>query len=480
MRSANNRSKQPPAFCAEPPVSQDEDPANPVAHRPSNQITPETCQETRSLRPPSHEIPVDVWGNLTTHQPFHPHAPLPMNVLVVDDDPGSRKLMQALLSKAGYEASLQVNATQGFAAATAADAPPIIVLDWMLPDMDGPTLCRKIVDARCDNPAYIFFLSARASKDDLVRGFDAGADDYLAKPLNAAEFVSRLRVARRWIERLPTRHPGHAAEAAVAGSARATTNDSSLPKPTAPWTEPADFSDLELGHFGRAALRDLQLTLDRTSAVDEPSLDGADFLGWSSCLITSHDTWLDVSVAGHAAVLSRLHERRHRRKAQGQPELEALAADLAQALTQALQRCLLWRNATVRSLFPCAGHLLVKGHLPPIDVGSGTWHELIVESEPLRLALHAHRCPVRAIPPENARMFDILDAPFPLPEVSEVPIFNAGSVLTSRFVDKLAAFADEGDASGNIHVRRPSPLSVFFVGLSDPRLRERRQLERLA
>ena len=118
-------------------------------------------------------------------------------VLIADDDQLSRHLLQSTLEKAGYEV-IAVN--DGIAAARAlsqADGPRLALLDWMMPGMDGPAVIRSLrVDH--DRPyIHIVLLTSRQSKEDLIAGLEAGADDYLTKPFHPPELRARLRTGER-------------------------------------------------------------------------------------------------------------------------------------------------------------------------------------------------------------------------------------------------------------------------------------------
>ncbi|MGW8888720.1 response regulator transcription factor [Streptomyces sp. NPDC055749] len=121
-------------------------------------------------------------------------APSPTNVLVVDDEPNIRDLLSQTLRLVGFDV---VAAATGFEALTAAEAtrPSLIVLDVMLPDLDGYEVAARLRAAGQDVP--VLFLTARDSLDDRIRGLTAGGDDYVAKPFSLEEVVLRIRAILR-------------------------------------------------------------------------------------------------------------------------------------------------------------------------------------------------------------------------------------------------------------------------------------------
>ncbi len=119
------------------------------------------------------------------------------SILIVEDDPTLRLVLADNLRAEGYRVT---TAETGRAARAAFAAPhDLIVLDLMLPDADGYALCRELRAAEPPGarPARVLMLTARALEDDLLRGFDAGADDYLAKPYRLRELLARVRALLR-------------------------------------------------------------------------------------------------------------------------------------------------------------------------------------------------------------------------------------------------------------------------------------------
>ncbi|XVQ16162.1 response regulator transcription factor [Spirillospora sp. CA-255316] len=115
-------------------------------------------------------------------------------ILVVEDDPRMVELLETTLSLAGYAVT---TAERGGEALRTRDKtrPDLLVLDVMLPDMDGFTVCRKLVESGARIP--VLFLTARDSVDDRVTGLALGADDYLTKPFSVPELLARVHALLR-------------------------------------------------------------------------------------------------------------------------------------------------------------------------------------------------------------------------------------------------------------------------------------------
>jgi methyl-accepting chemotaxis protein len=123
-----------------------------------------------------------------------------MRILVADDDPVSRAMVRGILQNAGHEVLAVEDGQSALDALKSPDAPPMMILDWMMPLVDGVEVARWARDVKTNGPIYILLLTAKASKSDVVSGLQAGADDYLIKPFDAGELVARVEAGRRALE----------------------------------------------------------------------------------------------------------------------------------------------------------------------------------------------------------------------------------------------------------------------------------------
>jgi two-component system, cell cycle response regulator len=123
-----------------------------------------------------------------------------VRVLIADDDLVSRSLLRRVLHQWGFEVETMCDGAQAWEALQHPDAPSLVVLDWMMPGMDGVEVCRRVRGLQAENPPYIVLLTARDGKGDIVTGLDAGANDYVGKPFDRDELLARLQVGRRFVE----------------------------------------------------------------------------------------------------------------------------------------------------------------------------------------------------------------------------------------------------------------------------------------
>ena len=123
-----------------------------------------------------------------------------MKILIADDDDVLLHILQATLTKWGYEVTASRNGLDAWEILHGDDAPRLAILDWIMPGMDGIEICRRIRSRPSEPYIYIVLLTAKVRKEDAVAGLDAGADDYLSKPFDPAELQARLRAGRRILD----------------------------------------------------------------------------------------------------------------------------------------------------------------------------------------------------------------------------------------------------------------------------------------
>jgi two-component system cell cycle response regulator len=111
-----------------------------------------------------------------------------------------QSMLKTMLTRWGYEVIIAKDGNEAWSILESVEAPRLVLLDWMMPGMDGVEICRRVRAAGREPYIYIVLLTARTESQDLVEGMDAGADDYLTKPFHAHELRVRLRAGRRILE----------------------------------------------------------------------------------------------------------------------------------------------------------------------------------------------------------------------------------------------------------------------------------------
>ena len=123
-----------------------------------------------------------------------------MKILVADDDVISRRIMTRLLESSGYEVITADNGREAVEKLVTPNGPRLALIDWMMPELDGPGVCCSVRSLQKSSYIYITLLTSRQSGDDVVAGLEAGADDYLIKPCNMEELKARLRTGIRILD----------------------------------------------------------------------------------------------------------------------------------------------------------------------------------------------------------------------------------------------------------------------------------------
>jgi phosphoserine phosphatase RsbU/P len=123
----------------------------------------------------------------------------PPRVLVADDDRMARRLVEAAVTSAGYPFVSMGDGVAAREALTAQDGPDVALLDWMMPGLSGPEVCRQVREIPRPVSPYLILLTSRDGVPDIVAGLDAGADDYIVKPFRPEELRARVGVGARMV-----------------------------------------------------------------------------------------------------------------------------------------------------------------------------------------------------------------------------------------------------------------------------------------
>lgn len=123
----------------------------------------------------------------------------PVRVLIADDDPLMRLLHEEVLRACGHEPLLAHDGLEAWSVFER-ETPPMVILDWQMPGLDGLEVCRRIRAHSAGEVTFVLVVTVRDASEDLTAVLDAGADDYLSKPVTPDNLKARLRIAERRIE----------------------------------------------------------------------------------------------------------------------------------------------------------------------------------------------------------------------------------------------------------------------------------------
>ena len=120
-----------------------------------------------------------------------------MKVLIADDSALSRALLRSTLQRWGYDVVVAEDGDQAWKLLSDPNAPLVAILDWVMPGLTGPEVCRKVRETRREPYTYILLLTSKNTKEETVEGMDSGADDYVVKPFELAELRARIAALLR-------------------------------------------------------------------------------------------------------------------------------------------------------------------------------------------------------------------------------------------------------------------------------------------
>jgi len=123
-----------------------------------------------------------------------------MKILIAEDNMTTRRILETILVKWNYDVISACDGNEAWEKLQEKDPPKLIILDWMMPGINGVEICRRLRHPDAVEPMYIILLTARDEKNDIVEGLGAGADDYIAKPFDKEELRARIDVGRRVVE----------------------------------------------------------------------------------------------------------------------------------------------------------------------------------------------------------------------------------------------------------------------------------------
>lgn len=123
-----------------------------------------------------------------------------VEVLIADDEPVSRRLLMAALESWGYSVVVAADGVAAWRLLQAPEAPALAIIDWEMPGLDGPEVCRRLKTHAETRHTYVIVLTSRASSADIVTAMEAGADDFVEKPFKPEELRVRLRAGERIVD----------------------------------------------------------------------------------------------------------------------------------------------------------------------------------------------------------------------------------------------------------------------------------------
>ena len=120
-----------------------------------------------------------------------------MRIMIAEDNPETQVLLKSNLEKWGYDVMVAGDGEGAWSGLQAQNAPPLVLLDWMMPGLDGLEVCRRVRGKLSDKAFYIILLTAKSNQEDIIAGLQSGADDFLSKPFDMQELQARIKAGER-------------------------------------------------------------------------------------------------------------------------------------------------------------------------------------------------------------------------------------------------------------------------------------------
>jgi DNA-binding response OmpR family regulator len=122
-----------------------------------------------------------------------------MRVLIAEDDPTSRLLLETVLKRKGHHVVAANDGIEAWELLQADDAPMIAILDWMMPGMDGSEISRRLRERQTSVQTWVILLTGKSAKEEIVAGLQSGANDYITKPFVREELLARVQVGMQMV-----------------------------------------------------------------------------------------------------------------------------------------------------------------------------------------------------------------------------------------------------------------------------------------
>ncbi|MBI5800304.1 MAG: response regulator [Verrucomicrobia bacterium] len=392
-----------------------------------------------------------------------------MKILLADDDEISRKIIASFLARFGYEAVVVQNGAEAWEILQTPLAPPLAICDWMMPRMTGPEVCARLRAIQQPVRTYVILLSSRNTKLDIVKGLDAGADDYLVKPCDLTELQARLRVAlralkyeeklRKTIAEYDTLIRRHTMLGEMAGQ-QVTAQSAPTPAPAA--TPAIAASAPDLGALLAEALREIGLGQAQLAPSAEPP-GVADFSVVLPAYVKRDAEWVDLRLditRGGAHALCRAALRR---AANSEHELLGV---LAEAVHLLLGARVLAGARQALGLVPVLPPIAARSGSLPNPSGAAARRFLITLPE---LTVHAARFTSPAVVKHKSLRHlqpgDLVVEVARLNGQTEEVLFSPGEIITPHHLGTLAELSAEQAQSVTVSVVEAPESSRTYLRL---------------
>lgn len=407
-----------------------------------------------------------------------------MKILIAEDHPVTRRILLKTLEGAKYAVELVEDGERALAALQVPDAPTIALLDWMMPGLDGPEVCRRVRANPMKVRPYVIIVSAKTQKSEIAAALDAGADDFISKPISPEELLARLRVAERSIRhQVELRDQIEQLDALaqrysllgeiVAQQMQPRNEDEPELDPLADYDEPRTLAPAavatavaptampkvwldrtEVETLTLRALADLGLSSRATVAPPGDRAAGASsFTAWAGFVDTRDQRWIDVVMEIDEKSAALVHERALKRPAGSKQEISRFIAETHTVFGTALKAALQAKGCDV--LAPLRSRAQQRDLWDPAlrYPSESECYRFDLDGAVLDLVVICYPCHVQTRSPAQVKLNEIVAENYPPSSTGGSPLLVRGSALTQHFIRELGSYASS--------LRHAAPVKVF-------------------
>ncbi|HTS17734.1 MAG TPA: response regulator transcription factor [Verrucomicrobiae bacterium] len=395
-----------------------------------------------------------------------------MKILVVDDEITTRITVSKMLEMDGHDITMTGDPEEAWSMMELPTAPGLVILDWMMPGLTGLEFCKRLRAQQHEMRTYVLLISTRTSNKDVVEAIDAGADDFICKPIQQNELRARVRAAIRILDYERQLHEARAQLESVLRRHQLLTDklctgpDGLKDVPmseghsSTPFT--GEFGTLSpvvsFGALARKALEDFGFMGLEPVTDGQGDQNGADCVIWTPLVLRRFTSWLDLAIALDRKSANALYES----IAGSPPAAEQDLNDLLGESMNILQGCF-------KGALPVDPGDIIAPAIPRVVPGAAC-AGMSSEGEAARFAyrlgdavihvhLIRHERPVEMSKVGDMAAGDVLANAVTFPGNPDLVLFKLGTVLNAAYQRKLAQVYEYNEDKARFAVVRPSPLS---------------------
>lgn len=399
-----------------------------------------------------------------------------MKILVAEDSQSALKLIERLLKTEGYDFESYTDGRSALDALMRSDSPQIVILDWMMPEMSGLEVCQKLNASQLHLDKYIIILSAKDDKEDIARILNAGAHDYVTKPMNKDEFLARLKVAQRTLsfqnelrdktrqlEDLVRKHNllgemvSHT-EIAFEGEEEAPTNFLRYDEESSTIAKALRIDALSyLNRLVKPALERMGLTVSDLPA-NEPDTHNpvqGSALSWTSVVVESNDLWLDLVLEFPLGQAFGFLENVLNIKDPTQADIEDVASQMLSLIQGALSKYLNTQNIAIGVPFVPEASLVDDAPLLySVSKNRIQWN-FECQGYKFSLNLFCANAPAQQRFTSNLHIGDVLSADIAPVERKETVLIKKWEVITDSHLRYIHRWVSFNTIADTVHAYTP-------------------------